>query len=181
MTDDLVRLRKDLLASDESGAALRRIGRYDIVREISRGGMGVVYEAFDPALRRRVALKVVTGGPGREALVRRLHQEAAAVARLRHPNIVSIYETGTFEESPGLQSQFIAMDYIEGGGQAATGEPGEALQDELAKRYNLARHDVANHLRYARTVLRRLLVDRVAEYLGPGEDPDGELSFLLSR
>jgi len=90
---------------------VQRVGRYSIVREIGRGGMAVVYEAVDPDLRRRVALKVLHNPD--ERFVARLHKEAAAAARLRHPNIVAVHEVGT-DESDDTTSHFIAMDLIEG-------------------------------------------------------------------
>jgi len=77
-----------------------RIGRYEIVREIARGGMAVVYEALDPALGRSVALKVLKEGD-RE----RLQREAQASAKLRHPNVVAVHEVGP---------DFIAMDLLRG-------------------------------------------------------------------
>src|SRR5579864_765550 len=79
----------------------RRIGKYEIVRPIGEGGMGVVYEAFDPDLKRTVALKVL-----KQADADRLRREASAAAKLRHPNIVTIYEIGP---------DYIAMEYVRGG------------------------------------------------------------------
>jgi tetratricopeptide (TPR) repeat protein len=79
----------------------RRIGRYEIVRPIGEGGMGVVYEAFDPDLSRTVALKVLKQGDAD-----RLRREASAAAKLKHPNIVTIYEIGP---------DFIAMEYVRKG------------------------------------------------------------------
>jgi tetratricopeptide (TPR) repeat protein/predicted Ser/Thr protein kinase len=84
----------------ESPEPRKTIGRYEIVREIARGGMAVVYEALDPALGRSVALKVLKEG-NRE----RLQREAQASARLRHPNVVTVHEVGP---------DFIAMDLLRG-------------------------------------------------------------------
>lgn len=83
---------------------------YDIERELGRGGMGVVYLARQKSLDRRVALKVLrpcerTFGP----LVRRFLEEARHLARLRHPNIVSIHEVGDAEGEP-----YFTMDFIDG-------------------------------------------------------------------
>ncbi|MBC8069876.1 MAG: serine/threonine protein kinase, partial [Deltaproteobacteria bacterium] len=72
------------------------IGRFTVLREVGRGGMGVVYAAFDPQLERDVALKVLRR-QGRDADDRgqgRLLREARAVARLSHPNVVTVYEVG---------------------------------------------------------------------------------------
>ncbi|HXX94391.1 MAG TPA: tetratricopeptide repeat protein [Planctomycetota bacterium] len=78
----------------------RRIGKYEIVREVGRGGMGIVYEAFDPDLRRTVALKVL-----KHPDADRLRREAAQAAKLRHPNIVVIHEVGP---------DYIAMEFVPG-------------------------------------------------------------------
>jgi len=77
-----------------------RLGKYEIVRRVGEGGMGVVYEAFDPDLKRAVALKVLKRGD-----VDRLRREASAAAKLRHPNIVTVYEVGR---------DYIAMEYVPG-------------------------------------------------------------------
>jgi len=79
----------------------RRVGKYEIVRPIGEGGMGVVYEAFDPDLKRTVALKVL-----KQADADRLRREASAAAKLRHPNIVTIYDIGP---------DYIAMEYVRKG------------------------------------------------------------------
>lgn len=86
---DFDRLRRFL--DDADG----KIGRYEIVRQVGRGGAGVVFEARDPVLQRRVAIK-------RGALTRR---EAEAAAKLRHPNIVAVHEVGP---------DWIAMDFVDG-------------------------------------------------------------------
>ncbi len=92
----------------------RRIGKYTILREIGRGGMGSVYEAEDPVLHRRVALKVLKEVAEGSLIVERLHREATIVAQLRHPNIVVIHEVATVNESDGRLLHFIAMEYVEG-------------------------------------------------------------------
>jgi WD40 repeat protein/serine/threonine protein kinase len=88
----------------------QRIGEYEILGEIARGGMGVVYRARHVALQRMVALKMMLGGEfaGREGL-RRFQEEAKVVADLDHPNIVPIYDSGTHEGQA-----FYAMKLIEG-------------------------------------------------------------------
>lgn len=88
----------------------KRIGGYDIVREIGRGGMGIVYEAEQLALGRRVALKVLQSTPGNTGLeLERFRREAKVVARLHHTNIVPVFEVG---EDEGIY--FYAMQYIHG-------------------------------------------------------------------
>jgi len=86
-----------------------KMGRFVILGERGRGGMGIVYSAWDPQLDRRVALKVVRpelGGGRRDERIRR---EAKAAARLSSPHIVAVHEVG---ESEGRT--FIAMEYVEG-------------------------------------------------------------------
>jgi serine/threonine protein kinase len=88
----------------------RRLGDFAIVRELGRGGMGVVYEARQVSLNRQVALKVLSGGLGLTGkAVQRFRREAEAAARLHHTNIVPIYATG---EEDG--THFYAMELIEG-------------------------------------------------------------------
>ncbi|MFQ6014218.1 MAG: protein kinase [Anaerolineae bacterium] len=86
------------------------IGQYTIIRLIGEGGMGTVYEAVHAPLDRTVALKVMHSDLGKdETFVKRFMQEARSAARLEHPNIVPIYDTGEVE---GLY--YIAMKFLEG-------------------------------------------------------------------
>ena len=86
------------------------IGNYQVVEEINRGGMGIVYKAIDPELKRKVAIKVLLAGEGATATdVMRFRREAQATARLQHPNIVPIYAVGEYDGKP-----YFVMDFIEG-------------------------------------------------------------------
>src|SRR5262249_51254893 len=88
----------------------RRLGDFEIVREIGHGGMGIVYEARQVSLNRKVALKVLSGGLGlTPKAVQRFHREAEAAAKLHHTNIVPVYATG---EQDG--THFYAMELIDG-------------------------------------------------------------------
>ena len=88
----------------------QRLGDFEIVREIGRGGMGIVYEARQLSLNRKVALKILSNGLGLSAkAVVRFRREAEAAAKLHHTNIVPIYATG---EEDG--THFYAMELIEG-------------------------------------------------------------------
>ncbi len=87
-----------------------RLGDFEIVRELSRGGMGVVYEARQVSLNRKVALKVLSGGLGLSPkAVDRFRREAEAAARLHHTNIVPVYATG---EQDG--THYYTMELIDG-------------------------------------------------------------------
>ncbi len=86
-------------------------GPYAIVREIDRGGMGVVYEALQRSTKRVVALKVLLGGPfASEDALRRFEREVELAARLQHPNIVRILEAGRLPSG----QPFYAMDHVDG-------------------------------------------------------------------
>jgi serine/threonine protein kinase/Flp pilus assembly protein TadD len=88
------------------------IGRYDVVRQLGRGGMGVVYLARDPALDRQVALKLLPVALGADArAARRFMEEARAASALDHPNIATVYEVGQAESA----RHYIAMAYYDGG------------------------------------------------------------------
>jgi len=105
------------------------LGNYQIIQEIGRGGMAVVYRAFQPSLRRYVAIKVLPEYLQVDPeFVARFQREARAAAQLSHPNVVTIYDVG---EQAGVH--YIAMEYLEGGSlldRLARGplRSGEALQ-----------------------------------------------------
>jgi eukaryotic-like serine/threonine-protein kinase len=92
-------------------------GRYVLESEISRGGMATVWRARDDVLARRVAIKILHPHLSEdEGFVERFRREALAAARLSHPNIVSIYDTGTdVPEGGGPNLQYIVMEYCGGG------------------------------------------------------------------
>ncbi len=83
---------------------------YEIECEIGRGGMGVVYRAVHSSLGRRVAIKMILAGNSQGEERERFISEAEAVARLKHPNIVQIYEIGEVEGRP-----YFSLEYVEGG------------------------------------------------------------------
>ena len=84
------------------------IGAYRIVEQIGQGGMGTVYKAYDPALDRHVAIKVLPPYFSHDATFRRrFQQEAVAVARLRHPNIVVVFASGQEGDSAYLVTELV--------------------------------------------------------------------------
>lgn len=86
------------------------IGRFELLREIGKGGFGVVYEARDSELGRFVAFKAVRPGPRPEVRAERLIREAETAARLSHPNIVTLFDVGRALEGP-----YLVMELLRGG------------------------------------------------------------------
>ncbi|HJZ87055.1 MAG TPA: tetratricopeptide repeat protein [Polyangia bacterium] len=90
-----------------------RVGRYIVLAEIGAGGMGVVYAAHDPELDRKIALKLLRADLLPESAMAdmrsRLLREAQAMARLAHPNVVTVYDAGTFGDQV-----FVAMEFVDG-------------------------------------------------------------------
>ena len=93
IADTAVTSQEPAAPPHEPDPAPDRIGRYALLRTLGRGGMGVVHLAHDELLGRSVALKLLDHH-GTPALQARLLQEAQALARLSHPNVVAIYEAG---------------------------------------------------------------------------------------
>ncbi len=93
---------------------MEKIGKYEIIEEIGRGAMGVVYKALDPDINREVAIKTIrfdmlSDGSEKEEMMRRFVREAQAVGKLEHSNIITIYNVGREGDST-----YIVMQYIEG-------------------------------------------------------------------
>lgn len=88
----------------------KKLGKYEIESVLGQGAMGMVYLAYDPVIRRKVALKTITGDwQGNPDLLARFYREAQAAGGLRHFNIVTIYDLGEENSIP-----FIAMEFLEG-------------------------------------------------------------------
>ena len=109
-----------------------RLGKYPIVRVLGEGAMGVVYEAFDPVIRRPLAIKairreLIEGGDGGLSAVGRFRNEARAAGRLAHPGIAAVYEYGEDE-----RCAFIAMEFV----------PGNTLREYLVRRRRFAEEDL---------------------------------------
>ncbi|HEY5921428.1 MAG TPA: serine/threonine-protein kinase [Kofleriaceae bacterium] len=142
MTDDVVQARPRtntrLKAEAPPGLSLsgeegrKSIGRYEVVKTIGKGAMGVVYKARDPLLDRIVAVKTIMspqqqGRRVRSAFLERFQREAKAAAKMSHPAIVTIFDVGVDEDSG---APFMVLEYL----------PGESLADRLDRvRLPLAR------------------------------------------
>ena len=95
-----------------------RLGKYELRRELGKGSMGVVYEAFDPVIERLVAIKIIRqddfGAAQTAELIARLRREAQAAGRLNHAGIVSVYDFGEDATAGGHAIAYIAMELVEG-------------------------------------------------------------------
>jgi hypothetical protein len=128
---------------------IRYFGDYELLEEIGRGGMGVVFKARQVSLNRLVAVKMLLhGGFASEEFVKRFQTEAEAAASLQHPNIVAIHEVGVHE---GLH--YFSMDYVEGPNLA------ELVRDQPLPAKSAARHvqliAEATHYAHQRGILHR--------------------------
>jgi serine/threonine-protein kinase len=93
---------------------MKKLGKYEIIRELGRGAMGVVYLARDPLIDRQVALKTITAGLAENPeLLARFYREAQAAGKLQHPNIVNVYELGEENKTPYIAMEFLDGDSIE--------------------------------------------------------------------
>ncbi len=88
---------------------MERVGPYQIIGELGRGGAGVVLRAFDPRLRREVAVKVLHATRATGAQIARFAREARALAKVRHPNVVAVHEVANDAARP-----YIVMDLVDG-------------------------------------------------------------------
>ena len=131
MMEDLGGETADVTASLASGGATiagvtaGRLGEFRLLREVGRGGMGVVYEAEQETLGRRVALKVLPAGALADPQqVRRFEREARSAARLHHTNIVPVFGVGEFEGT-----HYYVMQFIQGQGLNAVLDELKRLRD----------------------------------------------------
>ncbi len=121
-------------AGTTAGATVGRLGEFRLLREAGRGGMGVVYEAEQESLGRRVALKVLPPGALTDPKqIRRFEREARSAARLHHTNIVPIFGVGQFEGT-----HYYVMQFIQGQGLDAVLVELRKLRDLRTTRSNRA-------------------------------------------
>ena len=135
--------------------SLNKLGRYDIIRVLGKGAMGLVYEARDPNLDRRVAIKTIkVENLSEEAAAEyeaRFRTEARSAARLQHPNIVSVYDSGRDGDMAYLVMEFIQGDdlkqHLDGGKRYSLAQSLAMVADVLAAldyahRQNVVHRDV---------------------------------------
>jgi len=101
------------VATDTRADLPGELGRFVVLHRLGTGGMGVVYAAYDPELDRKVAVKLLhpnlTGSELEELGRARLQREALAMAKLSHPNVVAVFDVGTYQDQV-----FIAMEFVQG-------------------------------------------------------------------
>jgi len=118
------------------------IGRFTVGEELGRGGMGVVVSAYDNSLEREVAIKLLptrAHSKGERGLARaRLLREAQAMAQLRHPNVVTVYEVGDFGDEV-----FIAMELVAGGTAKSWSKQATRSWRQVVELYTLAGRGLA--------------------------------------
>jgi len=174
------------LASETAAvpSQLSRFGDYELIDEIARGGMGVVYKARQLSLERIVAVKLLLFGPMANAdTIRRFRVEAVAAGSLQHPNIVAIHEVGIHNDQ-----HFLVMDYVDGPNLAKFVH-GQSLPPKRAAAYVKTIAD-AIHYAHERGILHRdlkpsnVLIDshdqpRVTDF-GLARRLDGDSSLTLT-
>ncbi len=151
----------------------RRFGDHELLAEVGRGGMGVVYKAVRKDLNRLVALKMVLAGTlSNEHEIQRFRTEAEAAARLRHANIVQVYEVGIVEGC-----HFYSMEFIEGQSlaQRVAGGP---LANQAAARYLVAIARAVHHA-HRHGILHRDL--KPSNILVDAEDQPHVADFGLAK
>ena len=106
--DQTLSYRDDTVTGNSSLSMAVELGRFQLRRLLGQGGFGRVYQAYDPVLDREVALKVPHLAASKKAHIERFLREAKAAARLRHPHIVAVFESGRIGEQYYIAAEFVA-------------------------------------------------------------------------
>ena len=157
-----------------------RFGRYEIERELARGGMGIVYVVRDPTLKRRLALKVLIAGENAdEGAIRRFVREARSAGQLRHPNIIAVHDAGEIDGK-----HYFTMDLVDGRELGKLPDEGVSLRELVALMRTIA---IALHHAHRSGVVHRdlkpanIMVEKDGRPLimdfGLAKDVSGNASF----
>jgi len=115
----------EIASEEDKELARKEFGKYVLQSEIARGGMGIVYRAYDPELKRVVALKVLIAGEGADVVsIARFLREARSAGSLQHPNVVTIYEVGEVNGQ-----HYFTMEYVDGKDLSQLSKMGMPLRD----------------------------------------------------
>lgn len=165
----------------EGQTKLPTVPGYDLLGELGRGGMGVVYKAQQKGLRRLVALKMVLSGVHASPLqLKRFRTEADAVARLVHPNIVQIYEVGDHDGTP-----YFSLEFVDGGpldkqigGKAQPPREAANLVETLARAMHFAheRNIIHRDLKPANVLMTSDGIPKITDF-GLAKDMDEQESI----
>jgi hypothetical protein len=118
------------------------VGRFELVREIGRGGFGVVWEARDRELGRAVAFKAVRASERAAFREERLLREAEAAARLSHPNIVTLYDVGRSEHGPYLVLELLRGQTLESKPIPTGAREALRIATDISANQTLALHEI---------------------------------------
>jgi CHASE2 domain-containing sensor protein/tRNA A-37 threonylcarbamoyl transferase component Bud32 len=148
-----------VMKSDQAETPLRLLGRYEVIKAIGKGAMGIVYQGIDPYINRMVAIKVLSLSDNFEddtltEAKARFFREAQSMGRLNHPNIVTIYDSGVEQDKA-----YIVMEFLEGNDLTAYTKPGKLLPVRIilpmiasvadaldyAHRHNVVHRDIKPH------------------------------------
>jgi serine/threonine-protein kinase len=155
---------------NKQGSEKTHIGKYEIIDELGRGGMGVVYRAIDKQIGREVAIKTLTQGfSGDDNMLARFYEEGRRTGRLNHPNIVIVYDLGDDNGTP-----YIVMERVAGQPLDKLMRPGAEPELSMADRLGVLK-EVCEALGYAH---RNNVIHRDVKPANIFVQPDGTAKLL---